>query len=62
MWEARSPNYTVLFLFLHECSDINKNIFKRISHRCLHTDKEGEQQRELHQANNSLEFIADWNT
>lgn len=61
MWEARSPNYTVLFLFLHECSDIKTNIFLKESHRCLYTDKEGEQESYT-RLTDSLEFIADWRT
>lgn len=50
MWETRSPNHTLLVLFLYQRLDINKNIKKK-SHRRLHTEKKGKQQGELHQSN-----------
>lgn len=51
MWETRSPNHTLLVLFLYQRLDINKNIKKKKSHRRLHTEKKGKQQGELHQSN-----------
>lgn len=50
MWETRSPNHTLLVLFLYQHLDINKNIKKK-SHRRLHREKKGKQQGELHQIN-----------
>lgn len=51
MWETRSPNHTLLVLFLYQHLDINKNIKKKKSHRHLHIEKEGKPQGEIHQIN-----------
>lgn len=41
MWETRSPNHTLLVLFLYQRLDINKNIKKKITQTFTHRE-EGE--------------------
>lgn len=48
MWETRSPNQTLLVLFLYQHLDINKNI-KKITQTFTH--REGKPQGEIHQIN-----------
>lgn len=63
MWEARSPNYTVLFLFLHECFDIKTNIFFLKNHTDVYTQtRKGSNKESYTRLTDSLEFIADWRT
>lgn len=48
MWETRSPNQTLLVLFLYQHLDINKNI-KKITQTFTH--REEKPQGEIHQIN-----------